>query len=61
MGIELEEEVREINEDEDDRGTAAELEEIRGFESAIDSTVQPLMECGGDDQGNDRDCHEGRI
>ena len=43
MGIKLEEKVREVNEDEDDRGTATELEEIRGFESAIDSTVQPLM------------------
>ena len=41
--VELEEEVRDVNEDEDDRGTAAELEKIRRLETAIDSAVQPFM------------------
>ena len=80
MRVELEEEVRDVNEDEDDRGTAAELEKIRRLETAIDSAVQPFVlnetseaawwrkmsgeyayECGGDDQRDDRDCHQGRI
>lgn len=43
VGVELEEEVREVNKDEDDGGSTAELEEIRGFETAIDSAVQPFM------------------
>ena len=41
--VELEEEVCEVNEDEDDRGTTAELEEIGSFETGIDSAVQPFM------------------
>lgn len=41
--VELEEEVCEVNEDEDDRGTTTELEEIGGFETGIDSAVQPFM------------------
>jgi hypothetical protein len=41
--VELEEEVCEVNEDEDNRGTTAELEEIRGFKTAIDSAVQPFV------------------
>lgn len=43
MGVELEEEVGDVDEDEDNRGTAAELEEIGGFEFSIDSTVQPFV------------------
>jgi len=41
--VELEEEVGEVNEDEDDRGTAAELEEKRGFLTTIEPTIQPLV------------------
>ena len=43
MGVKLEEEVGNVNEDEDNRSTAAELEEIRCFKTAIDSTVQPFV------------------
>lgn len=43
MGIELEEEVREVNENEDDRATSAELKEIRCFKIAVDSPVQPFV------------------
>jgi len=43
VGIKLKEEVCEVNEDEDDRGTTTELEEIGGFETGIDSAVQPFM------------------
>ena len=43
MRVELEEEVCEVNEDEDDRGTTTELEEIGGFKTAIDPAVQPFM------------------
>lgn len=43
MGVKLEEEVREVDKDEDDRGSTTELEEIRGFKTTIDSAVQPLM------------------
>lgn len=43
MGVELEEEVGEVDEDEDDRGAAAELEEIRGFLPTVEPTIQPLV------------------
>jgi hypothetical protein len=43
VGIELEEEVRKVNEDEDDRGTSTELEEIWRFKIAIDSPIQPFV------------------
>ena len=43
MRVELEEEVCDVNEDEDDRGTAAELEKIRRFETAVNSAVQPFV------------------
>ena len=43
VGVELEEEVCEVNENEDNRGTTTELEEIRGFKAAIDSAFQPFM------------------
>jgi hypothetical protein len=61
VGIELEEEVGEVNEDEDDRGTTAELEEKRCFLTTVEPTIQPLVESGGNDQGDDRNCHQGRI
>lgn len=41
--VELEEEVGEVNDDEDNRGTTAELEEIRDFLAIGESTIQPLM------------------
>lgn len=43
MRIELEEEVCEVNEDEDNRSTATELEQVRCFKAAIDPAVQPFM------------------
>lgn len=43
MGIKLEEEVREVDEDEDDRGSSAELKEVRCFKIATDSPVQPFV------------------
>jgi len=38
VGIELEEVICKVNEDEDNRATAAELEEIRCFKTTFDST-----------------------
>jgi len=43
VGVELEEQVGDVNEDEDNRSTTAELEEVRGFKTAIDSAVQPFV------------------
>jgi hypothetical protein len=43
VGVELEEEVGEVNNDEDNGGTTAELEEIGGFKIASESIIQPLV------------------
>lgn len=43
MRVELKEEVGEVDEDEDDRRSSAELEEIRSLKTGVDSTVQPFV------------------
>ena len=43
MRVKLEEEVGEINDDEDNRGTTAKLEEKGDFLPVGESTIQPLV------------------
>ena len=59
--VELEEEVCEVNEDQDNRGTTTELEKVRGFKAAIDSTVQPLMLSERSGTGMERQMGEGSL
>jgi len=46
VGIELEKEVGDVNEDEDNRGATTELEEVRGFKTGFDSAIQPFVLSG---------------
>ncbi|KAF9643474.1 hypothetical protein BDM02DRAFT_3223291 [Thelephora ganbajun] len=58
VGIELEEEACEVDEDEDDQGITAEPKKIRCFKIAINPAVQPFTLMGDQSDG---DCHQGRI